>query len=78
VDTDLEQVVAAVKEHLSEHPNAADTLEGIASWWLSTRYPSVPRSLVEQALTKLEDEAFVTARRVANGTVIYALNKKTP
>ncbi|HEV8332250.1 MAG TPA: hypothetical protein VGQ22_12570 [Steroidobacteraceae bacterium] len=30
----VSEVAAAIVRHLEEHPNAADTEEGIRSWWL--------------------------------------------
>jgi DNA-binding transcriptional ArsR family regulator len=75
VDAELERIVRMLKAHLIAHPNAADTVEGIASWWLADQRGGASRERVEQALRQLVDEGFVTARRMANGTVIYALNK---
>lgn len=72
MDVELEQVVAAISTHFTAHPNAADTADGIAAWWLAG---AVPKPLVERALQWLVDEGVVVAKRVANGTVIYALKK---
>jgi hypothetical protein len=76
VDAELEQIVAALLAYLSAHPSAADTAEGIAEWWLGGLEGSVTKVAVEQALQRLIDEGVVASKRIANGTVIYALNNK--
>lgn len=75
VDAQLERIVSMLRAHFIAHPNAADTWEGIATWWLTDRCGGACRERVEQALQRLVDEGFVTGRRMANGKVIYALNK---
>jgi hypothetical protein len=72
VDAELEQAVAALTAHFAAHPNAADAVDGIAAWWLAG---AVPKPVVERALQWLVDEGVVVAKRMANGTVIYALKK---
>jgi Fe2+ or Zn2+ uptake regulation protein len=75
VDAELEQVVAAIKAHFSAHPNAADTVDGIASWWLPESAQGASHALVERALQTLVVEGLVKSRRIANGTVVYSLNR---
>lgn len=75
VDAQIERIVSMLKAYLIAHPNAADTLEGIASWWLTDGCGGASRERIEQALQRLVDEGFVTSRRIANGTVIYGLDK---
>lgn len=75
LNAELERIVAALRAHFDAHPNAADTVDGIASWWLTGSQLSVSKAVVEQALQLLVDEGFVATRRTANGTVIYVLNK---
>lgn len=77
MDPELEQVVADIKKHFQEFPNAADTIDGIAAWWLAREHAGVPKTTVERALQLLVDTGFARARRTGNGAVIYALNKGT-
>ena len=74
---ELDQVVASIKKHLLEFPNAADTVHGIAAWWLVHELPGIPEATVERALELLVESGFVRARRMTNGTVIYALGRNT-
>jgi Fe2+ or Zn2+ uptake regulation protein len=74
---ELDQVVAGIKKHLLEFPNAADTVEGIAAWWLVRELPGISKATVEQALELLVESGFVRARRMVNGTVIYALGRNS-
>lgn len=52
------QTVEAILRYLDQHPDAADTLEGIAKWWLPTEW-SMDLSTVEAALDRLETQGLV-------------------
>ena len=75
MEGELDQIVAVIRKHLSDFPNAADTVDGIAAWWLALEHPGISHAQVELALQRLVDAGFARARRMENGTVIYALNK---
>lgn len=75
MDPELEQVVADIKKHFEEFPNAADTVDGIAAWWLAREHAGVSSATVDRALQLLVDAGFARARRTGNGAVIYSLNK---
>ncbi len=48
------KIEQAILRHVQAHPNAADTVEGIARWWLEDFGPEPSRSAVQQALDRLE------------------------
>ena len=54
----LDFATASIRRHLAEHPNAADTAEGIDQWWVDwTTCPGVPatcRPGAEATLAALE------------------------
>ncbi|MCW5665826.1 MAG: hypothetical protein KIT35_18505 [Piscinibacter sp.] len=50
---DVDAIASAIRGYLAEHPNAADTVEGIRRWWLLGTLGEVPPELVEQALEQL-------------------------
>jgi hypothetical protein len=48
-----EEIELALLEYLSEHPDAADTLEGIVDFWMSRHHVRVSAQAVSQALNRL-------------------------
>ncbi len=63
-------IAAAVEAYLSERPNAADSVDGVARWWLPPPLRGAPREQVEAALEMLCARGRLR-RRVRGGTVIY-------
>ena len=49
------EVEGAILAYLAEHPQAADTLEGIAEWWLARHEVRVTLMTVERALRRLTE-----------------------
>lgn len=49
-DDDCERLI---ERYLEEHPDAADTAEGISQWWLSEPGPTLSVSDVQRALDAL-------------------------
>jgi hypothetical protein len=64
--SDLER---ALERYCAEHPNAADSVEGVRSWWLAD--PTIPREAVEEALQALVDRGLLDVRILSDGTVVY-------
>jgi hypothetical protein len=73
--TDIAAVAAAIRRYLREHPNAADTLEGIARWWLSGNSGNELLTDVERALEELVAGGEVVRQTLRDGTVIFERNK---
>ena len=65
-------VVRKLIEYWLEHPNAADTAEGICRWWLSDVTAS--EQLVNDALAWLAQRDVVVVREAADGRVRYRLS----
>src|SRR5689334_10740482 len=61
----------AILDHLAQHPNAADTLEGICQWWLPDRL-RCSEAQVERVLKELERNSQVSLRHLPSGVCIYA------
>jgi hypothetical protein len=55
-------VAEAIRRYLSEHPQAADTAEGIQRWWLLPSFGEVSLATVEAALALLEVEGTICRR----------------
>ncbi len=62
---DTPSVAEAIRRYLSEHPQAADTAEGIQRWWLLPSFGEVSLATVEAALAMLEVEGTICRREQA-------------
>jgi hypothetical protein len=71
--TDWREVECAVLAYLAQHPDAADTLEGIVSWWLPTQRYETERQYIEKALDLMVERGLLCRDRLPGGTVLYAL-----
>ena len=65
---DARAVAIQIARYLRAHPDAADTLEGAARWWIS-RQP--PADVMERAMKMLEDVNVVQRHVLPDGTVIF-------
>lgn len=61
----------AIVEHLTKHPAAADTAEGIRSWWLGPAQREEDITVVEHALQDLVDSGMMRRRTLPDGGVLY-------
>jgi len=74
---DRDDVSREILSYLTEHPDAEDTLEGIARWWLLERELQIHVKLVEDVLRDLTRQARI--RKVdRNGTVYYRAMQEKP
>jgi hypothetical protein len=64
-------VVDAIHRYLTAHPDAADSAEGIATWWLPSIGIVSSVQEVEAALEQMQTLGLVNKRRLADGRVIY-------
>jgi len=64
--SDLEQ---ALERYCADHPNAADSVDGVRRWWLAD--PAIPIVDVEAALDALVDRGMLDVRRLPDGTRVY-------
>ena len=62
--------------YLVEHPEAQDTIEGIADWWLTERRVRQGIAEVEAALQLLVDKGLVGVVRAGDGKKHYSLKRK--
>lgn len=52
---DEDEVAADILGYLAEHPQAMDTLEGIAEWWLMRRHIRMNVTMLAQVLRRLTE-----------------------
>ncbi len=68
---DVAIVADAIRRYLSSRPNATETLEGVAKWWLLRQRYDDSLDVVQQALDCLEAQGEVLKMNMAGGQVIY-------
>jgi hypothetical protein len=71
---DLILVTAAIADYLQHHPDAADTVEGIANGWLAGDYA---RPAVERALSELVQRRVLHARIGPDGSAVYSAARQS-
>jgi hypothetical protein len=63
-------VCLEIARYLVRHPQAADTVRGVAQWWVRRAMPTT-----EAALRRLADCGVVSAYTMAGTATIYAYTK---
>ena len=72
----LGPVALQILSYLSTHPNAQDTVEGIAEWWgMEQRIRCMIRE-VKQPLAELVVQGLVLERTGRDGRVYYRVNPR--
>lgn len=74
LDGDAE-IQAAVLGYIGAHPNAADTLDGIARWWLPQQRYVTAQARIQAALERLVADGSLQLRRLPDGTALYSLGR---
>lgn len=70
-DEHLAEIAQAILRYLEHNPQAADTIEGIAKWWLPAEW-CVDARTVQSALYELEVQGKVHRRIHADRHVLYS------
>jgi DNA-binding transcriptional regulator PaaX len=65
-----------ILEYLNKHPEASDTLEGIAEWWLLTQRITCEIKRFKAAVFKLIEEGWLIESKSKNSNVYYRLNSE--
>jgi hypothetical protein len=68
-------VVEEILSYLRNHPNAADTLDGILNWWLPRQRYETEQQRIEQALEYLVTQGLVSKKVLSDGTILYLRNE---
>ncbi|HET6554609.1 MAG TPA: hypothetical protein VFG49_13865 [Dyella sp.] len=72
-----QEVERAVLAYLHHHPDAADTLDGIVTWWLPQQRYETERERIERVLGGLVERGDLRCNRLPDGAVLYALNRSS-
>jgi len=70
---DAVEVECSVLGYLDAHPDAADTLDGIITWWLPLQRYENARARIERVLAHLVDRGVLRRDRLPDGAELYAL-----
>ena len=68
------EIARAILRYLEIHPDAKDTLEGIAKWWLWLELNDQLRGEVEKAVSLLVSRGFILETRREGVPTYYKLN----
>lgn len=71
VSQPFNSVADAIRRYLAQRPEAAETVEGVAKWWLARQRYDDSVSLVQHALDYLEQQGEVEKISVTSGQVFY-------
>jgi hypothetical protein len=66
------EIEDAVVSYLRNHPEAADTLDGIVSWWLPLQRYEIGRARIEDALTHLVEAGILRRDQLPGGAKLYS------
>jgi hypothetical protein len=75
-DSDVRRLADAIRQYLSEHPDAADTLEGVMNWWLLRQRYERAVAKVSQALELLVQQGDLTKIKHQGSPTIYKLSER--
>ncbi len=72
LDVDISDIEQEIIRYLDEHMNAADSVDGIAKWWLSRQRYEETLERVQKALDELVSKGVVKRRFTASGNTVYS------
>ncbi len=72
----LSLTACEILAYLLANPEARDTLEGIAEWWLLERHIARQVRRIEAALDQLVGEGLLLRREAVDGRARYAVNRQ--
>jgi hypothetical protein len=75
VDNPGHPLADKVLAYLMQHPQAQDTVEGIAEWWLLEQGIRYAVGDVEAAMSALVGNGFLVARQCNDGRTYFRLNR---
>ena len=71
-----EEIGRSILRYLEAHPNAKDTVEGIAQWWVLREWSVTRFEEVEKALALLISEGLIVETRREGSPPFYRLNQE--
>jgi hypothetical protein len=68
---DVLTAASAIKRYLAARPDALDTLQGVARWWVSRQRLGDSLEIVQRALDHLEAQGDVVCLQSPDGLQVY-------
>lgn len=66
------QLSEEILTYLREHPNAADTPDGIIEWWLPRQRYEQSKEQIQKVLDDLVAQGLIKRDYLSDGTAIYS------
>ena len=76
-ETAISEIASTIRDYLSTHPNAADSVEGIATWWLVQQRYEYALEEVKQALQQLVSSGLVKTVEVGGRRIYMSIETRT-
>jgi NADH:ubiquinone oxidoreductase subunit D len=73
--TNEKNIAEQILKYLGKRPEAGDTLEGIATWWLRQQQIDESVELIRQAIQELKAGGVISEQKTAQGSTVYSLKK---
>ena len=73
--TEKSHITCEILAYLAEHPDAQDTVEGIAEWWLLEQKIKHTTTEVKKSLSELVDKGFIVECKGKNSHTCYRVNR---
>lgn len=70
------EVGRAIVKYLWQHPDAQDTLLGIAEWWLPEEQMKSQTTTVAEALSDLVARELIVERKGTDSQIHYRINRR--
>jgi len=67
------RILEAIENYLSRHPEAADSVQGIATWWVPEMGLEVSENEVADALEHRPEDSRIEEQQSLSGPIIYRL-----
>ncbi|ARU26671.1 hypothetical protein [Cellvibrio sp. PSBB006] len=72
----IQSIAGIIRRYLSSCPEASETVEGIARWWLARQRYQDSLELVQHALDYLESQGQVEKVNASKGVVLYRKHQR--
>src|SRR2546421_6876460 len=66
-----EEIAQDILDYLKQRPQASDTLEGVAGWWIMSQQLGEAVGLVQQALKQLSATGEIEVHKNLDGRTVY-------